>query len=167
MPIACACEVFALIDGRKNTTDQCKLQRVKTILGTSRSRMKQPTASCTRAQSLTRTCPCATCNWLLHPATMFPLKVNTVLSTMFPLMVEYSFFNHVPTEGEYSIFNHIPTEGEYSIVNHQSTHWLANNCSASRKPAGTKLYSPYSPWRISYTYIHKTCIYIQSPFTLS
>ena len=23
---------------------------------------------CTRAQSLTRPCPCATCNWLLHPA---------------------------------------------------------------------------------------------------
>ena len=46
---------------------QCKLQRVKTILVTSRSRMQQPIAACTRAQSLTRPCPCATCIWLLHP----------------------------------------------------------------------------------------------------
>ena len=38
---------------------QCKLLRVKTILGTSRSRMQQPIAVCTRAQSLTRPCPCA------------------------------------------------------------------------------------------------------------
>ena len=30
--------------------------------------MQQPIAACTRAQSLTRPCPCATCNWLLHPA---------------------------------------------------------------------------------------------------
>ena len=33
-----------------------------------RSRMQQPIAACTRAQSLTRPCPCATCNWLLHPS---------------------------------------------------------------------------------------------------
>ena len=45
-----------------------KLQRVKTILGTSRSRMQRPTAACTRAQTWTRTCPYATCIWLLHPA---------------------------------------------------------------------------------------------------
>ena len=50
------------------TTTQCKLQRVKTILGTSRSKMQQPIAACTRAQTLTRPCPCATCIWLLHPA---------------------------------------------------------------------------------------------------
>ena len=46
---------------------QCNLQRVKAILGTSRSRMQQPIAACTRAQTLTRPCPCATCIWLLHP----------------------------------------------------------------------------------------------------
>ena len=40
---------------------QRKLQRVKTILGTSRSRMQQPIAACTRAQTVTRPCPCATC----------------------------------------------------------------------------------------------------------
>ena len=41
---------------------------VKTILGTSRSKMQQPIAACTRAQSLTRPCNCATCIWLLLPA---------------------------------------------------------------------------------------------------
>ena len=41
---------------------------VKTILGTSRSRMQQPIAACTRAQFQSRLCPYATCNWLLHPA---------------------------------------------------------------------------------------------------
>ena len=44
------------------------LLRVKTILGISRSRMQQPITACTRAQTLTRPCPCATCIWLLHPA---------------------------------------------------------------------------------------------------
>ena len=39
--------VFALVDGKKH--HQCKLQRVKTILGTSRSRMRQPIAGSTRA----------------------------------------------------------------------------------------------------------------------
>ena len=47
---------------------QHKLQWVKTILGISRSRMQQPIAACTREQSLTRLCPCVTCNWFLHPA---------------------------------------------------------------------------------------------------
>jgi len=36
------------------------------IFGTSRSRMQHPIAACTRAQTITRTCPCATCIWLLH-----------------------------------------------------------------------------------------------------
>ena len=43
---------------------QCKLQRVKTSLGTSRNRMQQPIA----AQTLTRACPYTTWIWLLHPA---------------------------------------------------------------------------------------------------
>ena len=29
--------------------------------------MQQPLAACTKAQILTRPCPCARCNWLLHP----------------------------------------------------------------------------------------------------
>ena len=29
--------------------------------------VQQPIAACTRAQTLTRTCPLATCNGLLHP----------------------------------------------------------------------------------------------------
>ena len=37
-------------------------------MGTSRSRMQQPIAACTRAQTLTKPCPCATCICLLHPA---------------------------------------------------------------------------------------------------
>ena len=48
---------------------QCKLQRVKTILlvGTSRSRMQQPIAASTRAQSLAcRPCPGATCMQRVH-----------------------------------------------------------------------------------------------------
>ena len=45
-------EVFALVDNRKNIT----------------SRMQQSIAACTRAQTLTRTYPCATCIWLLYPA---------------------------------------------------------------------------------------------------
>ena len=45
-------EVFALVDNRKNIT----------------SRMQQPIAACTRAQTLTRTHPCAACIWLLYPA---------------------------------------------------------------------------------------------------
>ena len=116
MPTASAHEVFALIDGRKNTTDQCKLHRVKTILGTSRSRMQQPIAACTRAQSLTRTCPCATCNWLLHPATIFSLMVNTVFSILFPLKVNTVL----------------------SIIRALSGQLTIGT------PAGTKLYSPYS-----------------------
>ena len=44
------------------------MKRVKIILGTSSSRIQQPIAAYTRAQSLTRRGPCATCNWLLHPA---------------------------------------------------------------------------------------------------
>jgi len=59
VPTASASEVFALIDGRKHR--QRKFQRVKTIFGTSRSRMQQPIAACTRAQSLTIPYPCVTC----------------------------------------------------------------------------------------------------------
>ena len=45
-------EVFALVDDRKNIT----------------SKMQQPIAACTRAQTLTRTYPCAACIWLRYPA---------------------------------------------------------------------------------------------------
>ena len=38
------------------------------IAGYSRNRMQQPIAVCTRAETLIRTCPCAACIWLLHPA---------------------------------------------------------------------------------------------------
>ena len=44
---ASASDVFVLIDGKKNT-NQCKLQMVKTILGTSRSWLQQPIAGSTR-----------------------------------------------------------------------------------------------------------------------
>ena len=43
-------EVFVVIDGRKKH-HQCKLKRVKTILGTNTSRMRQPDAGSTRARS--------------------------------------------------------------------------------------------------------------------
>ena len=45
-----ASEVFALVDDRK-TTMQRMLQRVKTVIDTSRSRVQQPNAGSTRASS--------------------------------------------------------------------------------------------------------------------
>ena len=60
MPAASASEVFALIDGRINTISTSCRARVKTILDTSKNRMQQPTAACTRAKTLTRPCPGAT-----------------------------------------------------------------------------------------------------------
>ena len=41
--------------------------------------MQQPLAACTRAQPPTRTCPCATCIWLLHPA---PTSAQDDLDTL-------------------------------------------------------------------------------------
>ena len=67
------------------------LQRVKTILGPSRSRMQHPIAACTRAQSLTRPCPCAICIWFLHPAAAGaqdghdPLQLALVVSFLYQL----------------------------------------------------------------------------------
>ena len=43
-----------------------------------RSKLQQPIAACTRAQSLTRPCLCATCIWLLHPAP--PIMPKMVLT---------------------------------------------------------------------------------------
>ena len=40
--------------------------------------MYQPIAACTRAETLTRMCPCAICIWLLHPATTSPKMVLTL-----------------------------------------------------------------------------------------
>ena len=55
---------IALVDDRKTAPAQVPVGQ-----GTRRSRMQQPIAAfCTRAQTLTRACPCATCIWLLHPA---------------------------------------------------------------------------------------------------
>ena len=54
---------------------QRKLPRVKTILAMSTSRLQQPIAACTRAQTLTRTCFCATCNLLLQPACTIVAKM--------------------------------------------------------------------------------------------
>ena len=49
--IMSASDVIALVDDWKKH-HQCKFQRAKTILGTSRSRKQQLIATCTRAQIL-------------------------------------------------------------------------------------------------------------------
>ena len=51
MPSASASEVFVLINSRINTTSASCRARVKTILGTSRSRMQQTNAGSSRARS--------------------------------------------------------------------------------------------------------------------
>ena len=56
---------------------QRKLHRVKTILGTSRGRMQQPIVACTRAQTLTRPRPCATCIWLLQLTKDYRAKMSS------------------------------------------------------------------------------------------
>ena len=87
--------VFALVDDKKKH-HQRKLQRVKTILVTSRSWMQQSIGACTRAETLIRTCPCATYIWLLHPAPTssqdahlirltLPLDIHFVLIAQFSL----------------------------------------------------------------------------------
>ena len=38
--------------------------------------------ACTRAHSLTRPCPCATCNWLLHPAPTIVTKMVLTLCNL-------------------------------------------------------------------------------------
>ena len=43
-------------------------------------------AACTRTQNPTRTCPCATCIWLLHPAPTSP-KMVLILCMQLALMV--------------------------------------------------------------------------------
>ena len=96
MPTASASEVFALNNDRKKHY-QRKLQRVKTILGTSSSRMQQTITTCTRAEALTRPCPCATCIWLLHPAPTLPLAQDGLDSLQLVLVVsiEYIYIIHV------------------------------------------------------------------------
>ena len=49
-------------------TPPAQVKRIKTIFDASSSRMQQPNAACTKVQTLIRTCPCATTNWLLHPS---------------------------------------------------------------------------------------------------
>ena len=49
--------------------------------------MQQPIAACTRAQTLSRTCPCATCIWLLHPA---PTSAQDGLDPLQLVLVEFS-----------------------------------------------------------------------------
>ena len=49
---------FALVDDKRKH-HQHRLQRVKTIFRTTRSRMQQPIAACTRTEILIRTYPCA------------------------------------------------------------------------------------------------------------
>ena len=91
--------VFALVDVRKVTTSTSTLQRVMTtmsesrvialvdgrknitILGTSsyRSGMQQSNAACTRAPLQCKSCPCATCSWLLHPT---PILVSEIVLTL-------------------------------------------------------------------------------------
>ena len=73
-----------------------QVKRIKTILDTSSSKMQQPNAACTRIESLIRTCLCATCNWLLHPApsssqdSLDPLQLALVVLLGRPLIV-FSF----------------------------------------------------------------------------
>ena len=63
-----------LADDRKNTTNTfCRPSWAPVC----RSRMQQPIAVCTRAETLIRTCPCAACIWLLHPAPTSPKMVLT------------------------------------------------------------------------------------------
>ena len=52
---------------RHNRSFICVLHTFCTTCN-SRSRMQQQIAACTRAQTLNRTCPCATCIVLLHSA---------------------------------------------------------------------------------------------------
>ena len=75
-----ASRVFALVDGRKNTTSaSCTVSRPSWAQVYS-SGMQQPNAACTRAPPQCRSCPCASCIWLLHPAPIARLVPKMVLT---------------------------------------------------------------------------------------
>ena len=68
MAIMSASGAFALVDGRKNTTSaSCTVSR-PSWAQVYRSGMQQPNAGSTRAPPQCKSCPCATCIWLLHLA---------------------------------------------------------------------------------------------------
>ena len=59
--------VFALVNGRKNTTSaSCTVSR-PSWAQVYRSRMQQPNAGSTRARFALRWCPYTSCIWLLYP----------------------------------------------------------------------------------------------------
>ena len=106
------------------------VQYLVTILGTSRSRMQQPVAACTRAQSLTRPCPCATCNWLLHPA---PTSVQDGLDPLQLVLVVFfrPSINAIVIVGVSCIINVV---SHMSLLTHmlyhsrQLYHWYQLSC---------------------------------------
>ena len=103
-------------------TTQCKC-----ILGTSRSRMQQPIASCTRAQTITGPCPCATCIWLLHPAPtsdqdgLDPLQLALVVVFILPSISTKTSLALVV------VFFYIPTT-TYTICAHMTCHAATTHC---------------------------------------
>ena len=59
----------------KNAKYQTKVVSRSSWAQVCRSGMQQPNAACTRAPPQCRSCPCATCIWLLHPAPILMPKM--------------------------------------------------------------------------------------------
>ena len=72
--------VFALVDGRKNTTSaSCTVSR-PSWAQVYRSRMQQPNAACTRATPQCKSCPCASYLHLVAASCSYRLVPKMVLT---------------------------------------------------------------------------------------